>query len=135
MESEFRAKSPTPAPGYGRMLIDALRKGREEHPNLDFAVGNMPIVGGIQGAMDMADPEASNISRIGAALSFLPFGRLLGRGLRKKAAHIAEEKVFEPEEIFQKPDVVLSPAEREAARKKANDDYIKQLLAEEGFDK
>lgn len=135
MEAEFRAKSPSPTPGFAQAVISGLRSARKDHPVADAAAGLIPLVGGMQAGMDATDPDSSDFQRMLAVGSILPgmrLAKLLVGKLRRPAAKAVEEAThYAPEEIFQKPDLVMSAEAREAARKKMNDAYIKQLLLEE----
>ena len=149
MEAEFkRTGLPQGGPSYSDLVIDALRKGRQEHPIMDMAAGSLPIVGGMQAGMDVTDSSLGGLDRTLAMLSIVPGGKLVGAGLRKipyvrkipaKAEAIInklrrdvpDEPPYTPEEIFQKPDVVMTSEQREAAREAANKAYAEQLLREE----
>src|SRR5688572_23914317 len=109
MEPEFKSKNlVSGGPSFGRLVIDKLRETRKEHPALDFAVGNLPIVGGLQTAMDATGPDASPTD----AISVLPGGRILKAIVNKLRKAPVGEKPYEVEEIFQKPDLVMTPEER-----------------------
>lgn len=140
MEPEFKQRNLTAGgPSYARLVIDALRKSREENPTADMVAGNLPFVGAMQAGMDVTDPKASNLAKGLALASIIPGGKLTGaiikrlRGVERAAPKAASvvEHTFTPEDIFQKPDLKMSPAQREASRKAANDAYTKQLMEEE----
>lgn len=137
MEQEFkRTGLPGGGPSYSKLLIQGLRKAREEHPVLDFAAGNLPIVGGLQAGMDATDPEASPVERGLSALSFVPGGKMLSKilpdKLRGKVSKMVEEQTYSPEEIFQAPDIKMDAAQRarslaaqNAEAKKIAEQYLK----------
>lgn len=80
MEFEFKKTGVShQGPSFSRLMIEKLRQGREEHPVLDFAAGNLPILGGLQAGMDMTDPNASTTERGLSALSFVPGGKIMGQ--------------------------------------------------------
>lgn len=119
MEREFRNPGARHGgPSFYRLMIDNLRKQREEHPVIDFAAGNLPIVGGVQGLMDATDERSSATQRGLSALSFIPGGKLvdaiIGRLRGAPVNKMVDDKPFTPEEIFQKPDVKMTPEERAA---------------------
>lgn len=134
MEQEFkRTGLNQQGPSFGKLMVDSLRKTREDHPTMDMLAGNLPIVGGLQAGMDATDPNASDFQRMLAVGSIVPGVRLMraiAGKLRKPAKEAVHEAEFAPEDIFQKPDVVMTPEQREAARKAANQAYIEQLLRE-----
>jgi hypothetical protein len=79
MEQEFKKTGLNQhSPAFGKLVIESLRKRREEHPFVDMAAGMLPIVGGLQSGMDVADTSKSNFDRGMSALSFVPGGKLLG---------------------------------------------------------
>lgn len=132
METEFKQKNlPQHNPTFMRLMVDNLRQQRKEHPVADMVAGNLPIVGGIQAGMDMTDESLPTSERALGATSIIPGGKLL-RAIVGKLRKAPDEP-FEAEEIFQKPDLVMTPEQREAARKKMNEEYAKQLLREEGL--
>lgn len=125
MESEFRVKNPTPAPGYAQAVISALRQTRKEHPLADAAAGLVPGVGVGQGAMDATDPDSSDFQRMLAVASILP-GMRLARTIvgRLRGAKTAEKLV----EHYPKTPSTTPPS----AVAEANRQYAEQLLKEGG---
>lgn len=138
-ESEFKVENPTPpSVPFMKLVIQALRKQREEHPNLDTAAGFVPFVGGVQGAMDVLDDQNTPTQRSMAALQFVPGGKLVGKlggkalgklgivsdleGWRKKQKEVADA-IREG-----KPAPSTTP---KSVIDDANAAYAKQLLEEE----
>lgn len=123
MEQEFKKTGLQSSPSFGKLMIDSLRKTRQDHPTADMLAGNLPIVGGLQAGMDATDPSASDFQRMLAVGSILPGMKLVksivGK-LRKPAKAAVKEITFTPEDIFNKPDVVLTPEQRKAALEEAN---------------
>ena len=134
MESEFRVKNPTPAPGYAQAVISALRQTRKEHPLTDAAAGLVPGVGVGQAVLDSTDPDSSDFQRMLAVGSILPGMRLMrtiAGKLRKPAAktieHVVEE--FKPEDIFQAATIKMTPEQRAASLAAQNEKS--RLIAEQ----
>lgn len=150
-ESEFKVKDPVPSkgPSFYSLMAQKIREGRREHPVADMVAGNLPIIGGIQAGLDVTDESQPGWTRALALASVVPGGKLAGaivKRLRnyehKIPAKVVDkltgpkppeppEHTFEPEDIFQKPDVTMTPEQREAARVSMNEAYAKQLLEEE----
>jgi hypothetical protein len=132
VESEFRVKNPTPAPGYAQAVISALRQTRKENPLTDAAASFVPGVSVGQAAMDVTDPDASDFQRMLAVGSILPGMRLMRtiagrlRGAKAVEKVVEEAKPFSAEEIFQKPDVKMT-AEQRAANLAAKNEEARKI--------
>jgi hypothetical protein len=147
MENEFKVKNPKPPTvPFMKLVIQSLRKQREEHPVLDTAAGFVPFVGGVQSGMDVLDESNSPIQRTLAALGLVPGGKLVSKlgekvagklGIvtdleewRKKqkatADALRKDSVpYSPEEIFQKPDLTMTAEQRAANLQQKNEEARK----------